>query len=178
MVERILARTSSRETQSVVTSRRRVRTRSRAMSARTVDPISVTADSFRETAIPTGGCARSRASCHGTCRSPLATSPGTGRDRSCPSADVPRLGDHLGLRHHRVLGDHVQEGPHLVEGAPTRRPKSVTNTDGPELPEGFDCPALDTPVPRRPRLLQGRASTTCPRARTIGGRRKTRITMT
>jgi hypothetical protein len=43
MVERILARTS-RETQSVVTSRRGVRTRSRAISARTVVPISVTAD--------------------------------------------------------------------------------------------------------------------------------------
>ena len=32
-------------------------------------------------------------------------------------ADVPRLGDQLGPRHHRVLGDHVQEGRHLVEGA-------------------------------------------------------------
>jgi uncharacterized protein (TIGR04141 family) len=46
MVERILARTSSREAQSVVTSRRRVRTRSRAMLARTLAPIPVTADSF------------------------------------------------------------------------------------------------------------------------------------
>ena len=32
-------------------------------------------------------------------------------------ADVPRLGDQLGLAHHRVLGAHVQEGRHLVEGA-------------------------------------------------------------
>ena len=31
--------------------------------------------------------------------------------------DVPRLGDHLALRHHRILRDHVQEGRHLVEGA-------------------------------------------------------------
>jgi hypothetical protein len=50
MVERILARTSSRETQSVVTSRRRVFTRSRAMAASLVSPISVTADSFWATA--------------------------------------------------------------------------------------------------------------------------------
>jgi hypothetical protein len=49
MVERILARTSSRETQSVVTSRRSVRTRSRAMLARTSVPMPVTADSFWET---------------------------------------------------------------------------------------------------------------------------------
>ena len=32
-------------------------------------------------------------------------------------ADVPRLGDHLGLRDHRVLGDHVEERRHLVEAA-------------------------------------------------------------
>ena len=31
--------------------------------------------------------------------------------------DVPGLGDHLRPRHHRVLGDHVEEGRHLVEGA-------------------------------------------------------------
>ena len=50
MVERSLARTSSRDTQSVVTSRRSARTRSRAMSASTPVPISLTADSFCATA--------------------------------------------------------------------------------------------------------------------------------
>ena len=64
-----------------------------------------------------GGRARSRASCHGTCRSTPPQRREPAEVVAVHLAHVPRLGDHLGLRRHRILGDHVQEGRHLVEGA-------------------------------------------------------------